>query len=94
MCLMWRISELLMLSPSGLTQGGCNVMASWLQHSLFTDMADGIFSSHRAPSKEKGQLIFKRSQIPDSFQARVFKNSVRGEGHRIRDQLLSGFRTT
>lgn len=41
---MWRISELLMLSPSGLTQGGCNVMASWLQHSLFTDMADDILS--------------------------------------------------
>ena len=82
-----------MLSPSGLTQGGCDVMASWLQHPLFTDMAGGNFSSHRAPSKENGQLMFKRPKIPGSFQARVFKNSVRGEGHRIWDQLLSSFQT-
>lgn len=51
-------------------------MASWLQHSWFTDMAGGIFSSHRAPSKKNGQLVLKRPKIPGSFQARIFKTAL------------------
>ena len=42
----------------------------------------------RAPRKENGQLMLKRPGLPDGFQARVFKDSVRGEGHRMHDQLV------
>ena len=38
----------------------------------------------RAPSKENGQLVLKRPELPNGFQGRGFKGSVR-EGA---DQLM------
>ena len=37
----------------------------------------------RAPSKENGQLIFKRSELPDGFQGKSFKGNVKAgaSGH-------------
>ena len=32
---------------------------------------------YREPSKENGQLMLKRSELPDGFQGRVFKDRVR-----------------
>ena len=42
----------------------------------------------RSPSKEKGQLMLKRPELPYGFQGRVFKGNIRGEGCRMPDQLL------
>lgn len=40
----------------------------------------GCLQQSRVPSKENGQIMCKRSELPDGFQARVFKDIVRGEG--------------
>ena len=41
----------------------------------------------RAKQRE-GELVLRRPKLPDGFQARVFKDSVRGEGRRVREQLV------
>ena len=40
------------------------------------------------PSKENRQLMLKRPELPDGFQRRVSKGSIRGEGCRVPDQLV------
>ena len=40
--------------------------------------SEGKFSVHcRVPSKENGQLMLKRPELPDGFQGRGFKGSMR-----------------
>ena len=39
-------------------------------------------------SKENRQLMLKRPELPNGFQRRVFKDSVRREGGRMCDQLV------
>ena len=39
------------------------------------------------PSKER-QLILKRHKLLHSFQGRVFKGNIMGEGCRVPDQLI------
>ena len=34
-------------------------------------------------SRQNRHLMLKRPELPDGFQGRVFKDSVRREGHRI-----------
>ena len=35
-----------------------------------------------------GWLLLKRPELPCGFQAKVFKDSVREEGHRMHDQFM------
>ena len=44
-------------------------------------------------ARRTGQLVIKRLELPDGFQARVLKGDMRGEGHRQYDQLLDIFWT-
>lgn len=41
----------------------------------------------RATSKENRKLELKRSKLLDNFQERAFKGNIRGESHRVCDQL-------
>ena len=41
----------------------------------------------QVPSKEMGQLLLKRPQLPDGFQGRVFEDSVGRGGSQMCDQL-------
>ena len=40
----------------------------------------------QAPSKENGQLVLKKLECPNGFQSRAFKDSARGDSHRMCDQ--------
>ena len=42
-------------------------------------------------SKQHGQLILKRWELPDGFQPRVFKDNISDEGRRVHDQLMHVF---
>ena len=35
------------------------------------------------PNRQNRHLMLKRPELPDGFQGRVFKDSVRREGHRV-----------
>ena len=52
-----------------------------------------VFSkaSNMGPSKKNGQLMLKRPKVPNGFQGSVFKDSVKGEGWRVPDQLMDFF---
>ena len=39
-------------------------------------------------SRQNRHLMLKRPELPDGFQGRVFKDSVRREGHRISAHAL------
>ena len=60
---------------------------------LMPGCGDGKHSIYcRAPSKENGQFMLKRSKLPDGFQGRGFKGSqCEGGGCRVRDELVHNY---
>lgn len=45
----------------------------------------------RATNKQNRQLMLKRLKLPNSFQRKVFKGRVKGEGHMVCDHLMDTF---
>ena len=60
--------------------------------SLLTPICgEGKYSINcKVSSKENKQLMFKRPELPDGFQGRVFKGNIRAEGYRGSPCLTDG----
>lgn len=66
-----------------------------VQQSQFTDTSFWWRKAQRlfqGANEEYGQLMLKRTELTSSFQGRIFKGNIRGEGCRVHDFLLTGWR--
>ena len=49
---------------------------------------EGKYIYCRVPRKENVQLVLKRPELPDGFQGRVFKGTIKDVGCRVPDQFV------
>ena len=79
-CIRTTDSSLALLNPS--PQAQCTVRPEKTKH---WNLEQRIFTAE--PSKENEQFMLKIAEL-NGFQARFFKDSTRGEGLRMSDQLM------